>query len=67
MERHAGRMLVVPVAGKCICCGTCANLCPTHVIRVEDRGQLRTIKIRDVVIGQQPLERCQGCGKYYAL
>jgi predicted molibdopterin-dependent oxidoreductase YjgC len=66
MEKHGGRMQVVPVAGKCIGCGTCANLCPTHVIHVEDSGQLRTIKIRDVVIGQHPLERCQGCGRYYA-
>jgi bidirectional [NiFe] hydrogenase diaphorase subunit len=66
MERHGGRMLVVPVSGRCIGCGTCANLCPTHVIHVEDRGQLRTIKIRNTVIGQHPLERCEGCGKYYA-
>ncbi len=66
MEKHEGRMLVVPVTGRCIGCGTCANLCPTQVIHVEDHGQLRTIKIRDVVIGQHPLERCQGCGKYYA-
>ena len=66
MERHEGRMLVVPSGGNCIGCGTCANLCPTQVIHVEDHGPMRTIKIRDEVIGQHPLERCEGCGKYYA-
>jgi predicted molibdopterin-dependent oxidoreductase YjgC len=66
MEKHGGRLQVVPVAGKCIGCGTCANLCPTHVIRIEDKGPLRTISIRDEIIGQHSLERCEGCGKYYA-
>jgi bidirectional [NiFe] hydrogenase diaphorase subunit len=66
MESQDGRMNVVPVADRCVCCGTCANLCPTHIIQVIDQGQLRTVKINDVVIGVQPLERCEGCGKYYA-
>lgn len=66
METRHGRAQVVPVADRCIGCGTCANLCPTHVIQVVDEGQRRTIKINDRVIGVQPLERCEGCGKYYA-
>ena len=66
MESRGGRQQVVPVPDRCVGCGTCANLCPTQVIRVIDEGQLRTIKINDVIIGVHPLERCQGCGKYYA-
>ena len=57
---------VVPVADRCVGCGTCANLCPTQVIQVIDQDQLRTIKINEVIIGVQPLERCEGCGKSYA-
>ena len=66
MEKLDGGQRVVPVADRCIGCGTCANLCPTHVIQVVDQGQLRTIKINEMVIGVHPLERCEGCGKYYA-
>ena len=66
MENHEGRMKVVPVTDRCIGCGTCANLCPTQVIRVIDRDQTRTVRINDVIIGMQSLERCEGCGKYYA-
>lgn len=66
MEWRDGRPQVVPVADRCIGCGTCANLCPTQVIRVIDQGARRTVQINDVVIGVQTLERCEGCGKYYA-
>ncbi len=66
METREGRPRVAPVADRCIGCGTCANLCPTQVIKVIDQDRRRTVKINDVVIGVQPLERCEGCGKYYA-
>lgn len=66
MEKRDGRLQVVPVEDRCIGCGTCANLCPTHVIRVIDEGQRRVVRINDRVIGVQPLERCEGCGKHYA-
>lgn len=66
MDKQDSGMQVVPNAGRCIGCGTCANLCPTHVIEVIDQGQLRTIRKGEIVFGQQPLERCEGCGKYYA-
>ena len=66
MEKRDGTNYVVPIEGQCIGCGTCANICPTHVIRVEDKNSVRTISIRDEVIGQHPLERCEGCGKYFA-
>ncbi|UCF90299.1 MAG: (2Fe-2S)-binding protein [Desulfobacterales bacterium] len=66
MEKRDGRNYVVPLEGLCIGCGTCANICPTQVIRVEDRENIRTISIRDEVIGKHPLERCEGCGRLYA-
>jgi bidirectional [NiFe] hydrogenase diaphorase subunit len=61
-----GRKYIVPVEGACIGCGTCANICPTQVIRVEDKETVRTISIRDEIIGIHPLERCEGCGKRFA-
>lgn len=57
---------VVPEAGRCIGCGTCANLCPTQIIKVNDQGGVRTVSIKGEIIGQLPLERCEGCGKMYA-
>jgi predicted molibdopterin-dependent oxidoreductase YjgC len=57
---------VVPVPGRCIGCGTCANLCPTQVITVSDEYNVRTIRLHGEIIGRHPLERCQGCGQFYA-
>jgi ferredoxin len=66
MEKRDGMNYVTPIEGLCIGCATCANICPTDVIRVDDHESVRTISIRDEVIGQHPLERCEGCGKLYA-
>lgn len=57
---------VVPNPGCCIGCGTCANLCPTKIIKVVDQDNVRTVSIKDEIIGQLPLERCEGCGAMYA-
>lgn len=57
---------VVPNPGCCIGCGTCANLCPTKIIKVKDQDNVRTVSIKDEIIGQLPLERCEGCGAMYA-
>ncbi|MFA5904609.1 MAG: 2Fe-2S iron-sulfur cluster-binding protein [Desulfobacula sp.] len=57
---------VVPEPGLCIGCGTCANLCPTSLIRVKDQDGVRTVSIKEDIIGQLPLERCEGCGTLYA-
>jgi predicted molibdopterin-dependent oxidoreductase YjgC len=66
MEKRDGMNFVVPIEGRCIGCGTCANICPTDVITVDDQENVRTISIRNDVIGKHPLERCEGCGKLYA-
>ena len=66
MAKRGGKNYVIPIEGRCIGCGTCGNLCPTGAIRVEDLENVRTILIRDEVIGRHPLERCEGCGKRFA-
>ncbi len=66
MEKRDGRNYVVPIEGRCIGCGTCANLCRTDAIRIEDRDSVRTLSIRGEVIGRHPLVRCEGCGKMFA-
>ena len=66
MEKRGGLNYVAPIQGRCIGCGTCANICPTNVILVDDEEGVRTITIRDEIIGRHPLERCEGCGKLFA-
>ncbi len=66
MEKRDGRNYIVPVEGACIGCGTCANICPTKVIQIEDKESVRTIRIRNEIIGVHPLEQCAICGKRFA-
>lgn len=61
---HGSQVVANP--GCCIGCGTCANLCPTKIIKVVDQGSVRTVSIKEEIIGQLPLERCEGCGIMYA-
>lgn len=66
MEKREGNDFVVPVEGACIGCGTCANICPTGAIGVCDSEGVRTISIRDEIIGIHAMERCQACGRPFA-
>ena len=66
LEKRDGLRLIAPVEGRCIGCGTCANICPTQVIHIKDDENVRTISIRDEVIGRHPLETCEGCGRRFA-
>lgn len=66
MEKTDTGSRVVPGEGKCIGCGTCANLCPTKVIRVTDQDNVRTVAIKDEIVSRLPLERCEACGNLYA-
>lgn len=65
VKTRAGRQ-VMPGEGECIGCGTCANLCPTQIIKVRDQDNVRTVSLKGQIIGQLPLEWCEGCGKMYA-
>ena len=66
MQKTEDGPRVVPVPGHCIGCGTCANLCPCEVIHVEDHDRVRTVTLKGQIVGQLPLERCEGCGRQYA-
>jgi len=66
MDKREGIPYVAPLSGRCIGCGTCANLCPTEAITITDADGIRTIMIRDEVIGRHPLQRCEGCGRHFA-
>lgn len=66
VQKKEGVAFIVPTPDKCIGCGTCANICPTDAIRVIDDNNVRTVKIREEIIGKHPLERCEGCGRYFA-
>ncbi len=66
MEKREGKNYVVPVAGLCIGCGTCTNVCPTGAVRMEEADAVRTIAIRDEIVGRHILEKCEACGKLFA-
>ncbi len=67
MEKRNGIPFVVPREDNpCIGCGTCANLCPTKAISLQDFDDIRVISIRDEVISRNPLVRCEACGKRFA-
>jgi len=66
LGKRGGGRLIEPVEGRCIGCGTCANVCPTRVIHVHDEEAVRVISIRGETIGRHPLAVCEGCGKRFA-
>ena len=66
MEKRGANSYVVAAENQCIGCGTCASICPTGAIRLEDNEGTRTISIRDEIIGVHPLLRCESCGRYFA-
>ena len=67
LEKRNGTQYVVPNPDNpCLGGGTCVNICPTGAIKMHDSGDLRTIQIRDEIIGQVSLQRCEACGNLFA-
>lgn len=67
VEKHEGTQYIVPHPDNpCLGAATCVNICPTGAIKMKDTGELRTIWIRDQIIGQVPLQRCEACGNLFA-
>lgn len=66
MEKLEKSSFVMPNPGLCIGCGTCVNICPTGAIVQEEKDGVRTILIRDEIIGRHILEKCEACGKLFA-
>lgn len=54
------------LSGYCIGCGSCAQICPTGAIRLEDRGDERRVFMSGRVLARFKLERCDACGRPFA-
>ena len=50
---------------KCIGCGSCAYVCPTEAIRVEDVEDTRIISMPNCKM-EFKLKKCKTCGNYWA-
>jgi len=48
----------------CQGCGTCAKVCPTGAIEIEDQGDTRIMKSWSGT--RIPLQQCSECGEYFA-
>jgi len=66
VKRNGINYIVPSEKGECIGCGTCANICPTHAIHLEDVDNVRTMMVGDQVIASHPLLRCEMCGALFA-
>ncbi|MFC1910521.1 2Fe-2S iron-sulfur cluster-binding protein [Chloroflexota bacterium] len=49
----------------CIACGSCAYVCPTGAIQVEDIDGKRRITMPHTTM-EFPLKQCAACGRYFA-
>jgi len=68
VNRGVNRQMATPFFGisdTCIACGSCAYICPTEAISVEDKGDKRIITMPNVKM-EFKLKKCAKCGRYFA-
>ena len=65
IDRDIAEPLIEVSPVKCIGCDSCAYICPTDAITVEDVGDTRTLTTPSGRL-EFKLMKCNTCGKYWA-
>ncbi len=65
IEQDNGEASIEFLADKCIACGSCAYICPTEAVTVEDIGDTRIITTPSGRM-EFKLRQCKNCGSYWA-
>lgn len=68
VKRGVDRQMAIPFynnSDACIGCGSCAYICPTGAISMEDIGDTRIITMPTSKM-EFKLKKCQSCGNYWA-